>query len=114
MILNLYEAPCRTHIGHGYIGDTSKYVWDTSRGVTIMLLIFFRGDTLGNTIDIWDMIWYFLSRRRPQYCRRETKMWGVEGDKFDSLDDVGILGVTMISFKHEMDDGGDGNDNFGN
>ena len=53
-------------------------------------------------------------KEKSTILSKETKMWDVEGDKFDFLDDVGILGVTMTSFEHEMDDGRDGNDNFVN
>lgn len=36
-----------------------------------------------------------LSRRA--YSQGQTKMWNVAGDTFDSLDDLGILGVTELS-----------------
>ncbi|KAL8464162.1 hypothetical protein ACS0TY_033905 [Phlomoides rotata] len=38
-----------------------------------------------------------LSRKAPQYMKGESKMWDVAGDAFDSMDDVGILGVANLS-----------------
>ncbi|GFY87883.1 hypothetical protein Acr_05g0015220 [Actinidia rufa] len=38
-----------------------------------------------------------LSRRSPQYCSGETKMWDIAGDQFGSLEDVGMLEVANLS-----------------
>ncbi|GFY95573.1 global transcription factor group B1 [Actinidia rufa] len=38
-----------------------------------------------------------LSRRSPQYCNGETKMWDIAGDQFGSLEDVGMLEVANRS-----------------
>ena len=32
-----------------------------------------------------------LSRKTPEYSKRETKAWDIAGDAFDSLEDVGML-----------------------
>ncbi|KAL8456618.1 hypothetical protein ACS0TY_034738 [Phlomoides rotata] len=40
---------------------------------------------------------HLLSRKAPQYMKGESKMWDVVGDAFDSMDDVGILGVANLS-----------------
>lgn len=60
-----------------------------------------------------------LSRKTPQYSQGQTKMWDIAGDTFDSLDDVGILGVAELSLDEpELEavvftDDGDGDDAHG-
>ncbi|XP_028095818.1 disease resistance protein RPM1-like [Camellia sinensis] len=59
-----------------------------------------------------------LSRRSSQYLQGETKMWDIAGDNFDSLDDIGMLGIANLSldepameailFTDEGEDGGGG------
>ncbi|CAL5365301.1 unnamed protein product [Camellia sinensis] len=61
-----------------------------------------------------------LSRRSSQYLQGETKMWDIAGDNFDSLDDIGMLGIANLSldepameavlFTDEGEDGGGGED----
>ncbi|KAL8528684.1 hypothetical protein ACS0TY_006219 [Phlomoides rotata] len=38
-----------------------------------------------------------LSRKAQPYMKGESKMWDVAGDAFDSMDDVGILGIANLS-----------------
>ncbi|KAL6538748.1 hypothetical protein OROGR_012736 [Orobanche gracilis] len=38
-----------------------------------------------------------LSRKVPQYMKGDSKMWDVTGDAFDSMDDIGILGIANLS-----------------
>ncbi|KAK1591824.1 hypothetical protein Q3G72_014238 [Acer saccharum] len=38
-----------------------------------------------------------LSRKSDLYSRGESKMWGIAGDSFDSLEDVGLLEVANLS-----------------
>lgn len=38
-----------------------------------------------------------LSRKSPQYSQGQNKMWDIAADAFDSIDDVGILGVAELS-----------------
>ncbi|GAV66128.1 LOW QUALITY PROTEIN: DUF659 domain-containing protein/Dimer_Tnp_hAT domain-containing protein, partial [Cephalotus follicularis] len=38
-----------------------------------------------------------LSRKSPQYAQGETKMWDIGGDAFDSLEDIGVLEVAILS-----------------
>lgn len=38
-----------------------------------------------------------LSRKAPQYMKGESKMWDVAGDAFDSMDEIGILGIANLS-----------------
>ncbi|KAG5523737.1 hypothetical protein RHGRI_030653 [Rhododendron griersonianum] len=38
-----------------------------------------------------------LSRKSPQYCQGQTKMWDIAGDQFGSLDEVGMLEVANLS-----------------
>ncbi|GMP45639.1 hypothetical protein CsSME_00014093 [Camellia sinensis var. sinensis] len=61
-----------------------------------------------------------LSRRSSQYLQGETKMWDIAGDNFDSLDDIGMLGIANLSldepameavlFTDEGEDGSGGED----
>ncbi|KAG5528874.1 hypothetical protein RHGRI_029512 [Rhododendron griersonianum] len=52
--------------------------------------------------DMWTMDPHscnlrLLSRRSPQYCQGQTKMWDIAGDQFGSLDEVGMLEVANLS-----------------
>ncbi|KAL8488654.1 hypothetical protein ACS0TY_024813 [Phlomoides rotata] len=38
-----------------------------------------------------------LLRKAPQYTKGESKMWDMAEDAFDSMDDIGILGVENLS-----------------
>ncbi|KAK4390079.1 hypothetical protein Sango_2071200 [Sesamum angolense] len=38
-----------------------------------------------------------LSRMTPQYMQSDTKMWGVAGDAFETIEDVGILKIKSLA-----------------